>query len=317
MLRTNPLRVATTIPSSIQDFDGVEFQIFSSDSWSEEGRHYIPKFDPHWQLAGYMTAMALAMDADMNILLTGFQGTGKTSSVRQLCAIRNQPLLRISCSETLAEDEFFGRYLLKDGETVWVSGPLELAAREGWAVILDEWDMARPQALTALRGLLETGSRHLVLMGKDGKRVDVHSDFRVFGTANSIGAARRGQFVGTNMMNPADLDRWDFTIRIDLPPVAAIKKALFSYFPDLPEGFVDNMLRVVQQVNANVLSVEGEAVPPTDYKFGMRAILKWAKAYMLLKHPLAALMPAVLETLSPYEFTAIQGVAQRVFGSDR
>lgn len=67
----------------------------------------------------------------LSILLKGPTGCGKTRFVEAMAHELGRPLITVSCHDDLTTADLVGRYLLKDGETEWVDGPLTRAVREG------------------------------------------------------------------------------------------------------------------------------------------------------------------------------------------
>ena len=81
--------------------------------------------------------------------------------------------------------------------------------REGLWLIIDELDFAEPSILAVLTAVLEPNGR-LLLKEKGNEIVAAHPSFRLFATANAVGAMSqfRHLYQGANLMNEAFLDRW-------------------------------------------------------------------------------------------------------------
>jgi cobaltochelatase CobS len=91
-----------------------------------------------------------------------------------------------------------------------MDGPLVTAMKEGRWVIMDEMDFASPGVMTLLNGISSTTKNFLNQEVAGGEVVTVHPDFRLMGTANTIGpmADYRHLYSGTPPMNPAQLERY-------------------------------------------------------------------------------------------------------------
>ena len=59
---------------------------------------------------------------NLPVLLKGPTGCGKTRFVAHMAAQLGRPLYTVACHDDLAAADLIGRYLLKGGETVWLTG---------------------------------------------------------------------------------------------------------------------------------------------------------------------------------------------------
>ena len=89
----------------------------------------------------------------LSILLKGPTGCGKTRFVEAMANELDRPLITVSCHDDLTTADLVGRYLLKDGVTEWVDGPLTRAVREGAICYLDEVVEARKDTTVVLHPL--------------------------------------------------------------------------------------------------------------------------------------------------------------------
>lgn len=94
-----------------------------------------------------------AFNQGLSILLKGPTGCGKTRFVETMAHELNRPLITVSCHDDLTTADLVGRYLLKDGITEWVDGPLTRAVREGAICYLDEVVEARKDTTVVLHPL--------------------------------------------------------------------------------------------------------------------------------------------------------------------
>lgn len=94
-----------------------------------------------------------------HIRLTGPTGCGKTHLARALADELELPLFDISVKWATDTTDLLGRFVLVDGETEWMNGPLTkalLASREQSVVLLlDEINRARPETKSALYEALD------------------------------------------------------------------------------------------------------------------------------------------------------------------
>ena len=81
----------------------------------------------------------------------------------------------MACHEDLFASDLIGRYLLKDGQTVWTDGPLARAVRMGAICYLDEVVEARKDTTVVIHPL--TDDRRMLSIDKKGEIVPAHPDF--------------------------------------------------------------------------------------------------------------------------------------------
>lgn len=94
-----------------------------------------------------------AYNRGLSILLKGPTGCGKTRFVEAMANELCRPLITVSCHDDLTTADLVGRFLLKDGATEWVDGPLTRAVREGAICYLDEVVEARKDTTVVLHPL--------------------------------------------------------------------------------------------------------------------------------------------------------------------
>ncbi len=109
------------------------------------------------------------------LLLKGPTGCGKTRFVEHMAAALGKPLYTIACHDDLSAADLTGRYLLRDGETVWVDGPLTRAVRHGGICYLDEVVEARKDVTVVLHPL--TDNRRILPLDRTGEELRAPADF--------------------------------------------------------------------------------------------------------------------------------------------
>jgi len=96
---------------------------------------------------------AAAFRRGLAVLLKGPTGCGKTRFVEAMAFDLGRPLITVACHDDLTTADLVGRFLLRDGETTWVDGPLTRAVREGAICYLDEIVEARQDTTVVLHPL--------------------------------------------------------------------------------------------------------------------------------------------------------------------
>jgi nitric oxide reductase NorQ protein len=116
------------------------------------------------------------------LLLKGPTGTGKSRFVEYMAAQLCKRLITISCHEETSSTDLIGRFIIKGAETVWIDGPLTIAAKEGVIVYLDEVAEARPDVIVAIHSL--TDHRRELFIDKTGETVKAAEGFMLVASFN-------------------------------------------------------------------------------------------------------------------------------------
>ena len=111
------------------------------------------------------------------VMLKGPTGCGKTRFVEHMAWRLQRPLVTIACHDDLSASDLTGRYLIHGGETVWVDGPLTVAARRGAICYLDEIVEARQDTVVVIHPL--TDDRRLLPIDKTGELIDAAPGFQL------------------------------------------------------------------------------------------------------------------------------------------
>jgi len=176
------------------------------------------------------------------IYITGLSGNGKTTMVEQVCAKLNRECYRVNIINTTDEDDLFGGLRLVNGDTVWQDGAVITAMRRGGVLLLDEVDLGSDKLL-CLQPVLEGKG---VYIKKKNEWVVPAQGFAIVATANTKGkGSEDGRFVGTNVMNEAFLDRFDYTFEQDYAPKATEKKIVnkaLAKYGIKDEDFADHLV---------------------------------------------------------------------------
>ncbi|ODR20961.1 CbbQ/NirQ/NorQ/GpvN family protein [Mycolicibacterium porcinum] len=96
-----------------------------------------------------------AFQQQLPVLLKGPTGCGKTRFVEAMAHDMGRPLITVSCHDDLTTADLVGRFLLRDGQTEWVDGPLTRAVRTGAICYLDEVVEARQDTTVVLHPLAD------------------------------------------------------------------------------------------------------------------------------------------------------------------
>lgn len=278
-----------------------------------EATNLIPSIEPNYRFQKGLANIIDSINSQENVLLTGPTGSGKTSQVLQLAARIKQGVVRANFNGETRLSDFIGKMHVIDGETKWVDGILPMAMRKGYWLLLDEIDFADPSVLSLLHPVLEENPV-LVLKENDGEVIKPHPNFRVFGTANSIGAMqdRAGAFGGTNQMNEAFLDRWQVVLVPNMSEKEELK-VIKNKVGGLKTRWAKRIVEFAQKVRDKKL----EGFEFSSDSFSTRRVIAWAKKTALLGSPIAGARLAWLDKMPESEQAIVLKILETHFGTQK
>ena len=205
----------------LSDFPDVEVE------GNSEPCAFTPSIDPDYIFGVDMVRdlFGFWISGEQAMLLVGFSGCGKTSSVEQWHARLNLPLLIYVAHPRTEISDLIGHYIpTENGGMVFHYGPVARAAKEGMSVLIDEYYVLDPGVATGLNALLQGGGLYIP---ETGEVIRPKEGFRVFAATNpaDIGAG----FFGRNTQDAANQDRF-WTVKVDYPKsedeIPLVKKVL-------------------------------------------------------------------------------------------
>jgi cobaltochelatase CobS len=238
-------------------------------------------------------------------MLIGHTGAGKTSLIEQVAARSRHAVLRSNMNGQTTVGDFVGFWTVKGGETLWVDGVLPTAMREGLWLIVDEIDFAEPSILAALTAVLEPQGR-LVLKEKGNEIVAPHPSFRLFATANAVGAMSqfRHLYQGANLMNEAFLDRWRVYLLDYLTPAEEADVLMATLAPNMTRTLAATLAAIAADCRAAF------AREDLSSAFSTRRLLDWAELMLRTGDPERAAGPAIYAKVSPEDAALIRGIVR-------
>lgn len=203
---------------------------------------YIPRIDPSYKF-NLETSLAILSGFIYNhrVLIHGHHGTGKSSHIEQIAARINWPCFRVNLDSYIARSDLIGRDIIKlvEGKQVtqFQYGIIPWAIEQTMAIILDEYDAARPDVLFTIQRLLENNGNLTLL--EENKVIAPHHESRIFATCNTIGFGDTyGIYHGTNPINQGQIDRWNIVTHLTFPEPQQELEILLAKAPEYnnPEG---------------------------------------------------------------------------------
>jgi len=144
------------------------------------------------------------------LLLKGPTGCGKTQLVEHMAGHLERPLIKVACNEDTNSADLLGRYILKNGETVWQDGPVTRALKENALLYLDEIAEAREDVIVALHPL--TDQRREIYLDKINVTLKAEREFMLVASYNP------GYQQGAKELKPSTRQRFiSFSMKY-LPP---------------------------------------------------------------------------------------------------
>lgn len=146
----------------VRDFDDDGLSVRKGYEWSEWIPENVPEYVPtDGEYDEIQAEIEYRDEADnpAHIRLTGPTGCGKTHLARALAQDLETPLFDISVKWATDTTDLLGRFVIVNGETEWINGPLTkalLTSKERPVVLLlDEINRARPETKSALYEALD------------------------------------------------------------------------------------------------------------------------------------------------------------------
>ncbi|WP_367121983.1 MoxR family ATPase [Staphylococcus capitis subsp. urealyticus] len=149
-------------------------------------------------------------ELNKNILLKGPTGSGKTKLAETLSDEVRRPMHQVNCSVDLDTESLLGFKTIQTNEEgqqeiVFIDGPVIKAMKQGHILYIDEINMAKPETLPILNGVLDY--RRQITNPYTGEVIKAEPGFNV------IAAINEG-YVGTLPMNEALKNRF-IVIEVD------------------------------------------------------------------------------------------------------
>jgi len=181
-------------------------------------------------------------------------------------------------------------------------------------LLMDEIDMADPSILALLHPILEPNPI-LVLKENNGEQIKAHPNFRIFATANSVGAMqdRAGTYTGTNQLNEAFLDRW---LIIHVPNL--IEKEEIKVVKSNVRGLKNRWAkRIVEFANLVRNNDNSLGIDFNSDNFSTRRVIAWAQKTALLRSPIEGAKLAWVDKIASGERETLMRVLDTHFGNEK
>ena len=278
-----------------------------------ERTEYVPEVDPTYQFDENTTRAILAgFQYNRTVMVQGYHGTGKSTHIEQIAARLNWPCLRVNFDGNISRVDLIGKdaIVLKDGKqiTEFKPGVIPWSLERPIALVLDEYDAARPDVMFVLQRLLESGGRFTLL--DQNKVIDPHPHFRIFATANTIGLGdASGLYHGTNVVNQGQMDRWNILASLNyLPEQQEVDIVLAKM-----DSFKNKKADVKAMVALAGLTRTGFIAGDVSTVMSPRTVITWAENWEIFGDKELAFRVTFLNKCEESERSIIAEYYQRCF----
>ena len=278
---------------------------------------HVPAIDDAYHLDPETTLALLAgFESNRRVMVQGPHGVGKSTHVEQVAARLNWPLLRINLDGHLTRADLVGRdaVVLRDGKQVteFVDGMLPWAVRRPVAVLLDEYDAGRPDVMFVIQRLLERDGRFTLL--DTNEVITPHDRFRLFAATNTVGLGDlSGLYRGTNVLNQAQIDRWNIVARLEYLEPEVEARVVLGQTPVFADR-ADAVEMVAGMVAVAGMTRTGFAAGDLSTVMSPRTIISWAENVVTFGAVDTAYRVSFVNKCDEAEAPIALEYLQRVFG---
>jgi cobaltochelatase CobS len=271
----------------------------------------VPRINSAYLFSARFNDIVADIVENRRVMLIGHTGAGKTSLIEQIAARSQHGVVRANMNGQTTVGDFVGFWTVKGGATLWVDGVLPTAMRDGLWLIVDEIDFAEPSILAALTAVLEPHGR-LTLKEKGNEVVEPHPAFRLFATANAVGAMSqfRHLYQGANLMNEAFLDRWRVYLLDYLSPAEETDVLMRTLAPHMTRPLAATLAAIAADCRAAF------AREDLSSAFSTRRLLDRAELMLRTGDPERAAGPAIYAKVSPEDAALIRGIIRHHIAPD-
>ena len=274
-----PIEATVKFDGDLSPLNFGPINIAPNETNTVEGQSMVPDIDERFKMAqdeGVILANAL-LNAE-NTWVWGMSGIGKTSGIKQMCALLNRPLYRITTSGDLSLDDFVGSPQVVVDEasgqavTRFVYGRLIKAMLNGGVLMIDEVTGAPPHVLMALQEVTEpcdnvhevwkAGKAHAtyVCTANEGETIHAAPGFRVVVTDNTNGQGDvQGLFAGTNTMNEAFRSRFSQWYEKTFP-TKVVWRQIITGKTGLDTSLASKLVEIAQEVNRGSAALDSKNI---------------------------------------------------------
>ena len=213
-----------------------------------EGQLKIPRLDPNFFIMNedkinLERFEKMSERHPVNILITGRQGCGKSTLIRQFAHIYKRPMATFQVGLLIESGQLFGQQRLKNGETYYQQFLFPKAIQTPGCVIHLE-ELNRSECPHALNELFSVLSEDRSIWIDELGIVEVAPSVIFFATMNE-----GDEFSATDMLDAALKDRF-YRIHLEYPP-QEVEKEILVRKTGIDDSQAEKVLRMVNKIRNN------------------------------------------------------------------
>ncbi len=280
-----------------------------------EPNEFTPEIDGAYQFNKEVTLAILAgFGFNRRVMVQGLHGTGKSTHIEQIAAKLNWPCMRLNLDGQISRLDLVGKdtIVLRDNKQVteFQEGVIPWSLQRPVALIFDEYDAGRPDIMFVIQRILERDGKFTML--DQNKVITPNKYFRMFATSNTIGQGNlNGLYQGAQLLNHAQLDRWDILTSLNYLPLDEEVKIIAARVPDF-----ENTELLKSMVTLAQLTRNGFAVGDLSTLMSPRTVISWAENYQIFKSMQTAFQYSFLNKCSDDEKPLVAEYYQRCFNDE-
>ncbi len=313
---TPNLNIEPDIKISVNQTFGIDTDM-EVDAFSKRNE-LVPTLDPDYIFDAPTTLAILnGFSHSKKVIVHGNFGTGKSTHITQIAARLNWPCIRINLDSHISRIDLIGKdaIVLKDGKQVteFKEGILPWAFQNPVALVFDEYDAGRPDVMFVLQRILESDGSFTLL--DKNKVVKQNKYFRLFATSNTIGLGdTSGLYSGTNILNQAQLDRWEIVTSLNYLSLEKEMKIILAKNKKLNNA--KGKEKVANMIKVASLTRKGFTAGDISTVMSPRTVLNWCSNADIFKDTGIAFRVTYLNKCDDSEKKTIAEYYQRCFGED-
>ncbi|GAA0406652.1 cobaltochelatase subunit CobS [Cocleimonas flava] len=276
---------------------------------------FVPAVDEAYQFNADVTLAIIAGFAfNRRVMIQGLHGTGKSTHIEQVAARLNWPCVRLNLDGQISRLDLVGKdaIVIRDNQQVteFQEGIIPWSLRRPVALIFDEYDAGRPDIMFVIQRILERDGKFTLL--DQNQVISPNPNFRMFATSNTIGQGNlNGLYHGAQMLNHAQLDRWDIVTSLNYLPHDDEVNIIKARVPEFTDEKLLNAMVSMAQLTRN-----GFAVGDLSTLMSPRTVISWAENFQIFKDIQTAFRFAFLNKCSDDEKPLVAEYFQRCFDEE-